>query len=144
MNETPTESIAPAPTPAHVCTCCGGEKERRKPGAKARSESNEWRRPFVLDRVKEIGRRLRYLRERMDLTQRQTAQAALTSLASVQHVEAGIPKDLCYPLIIADALACPPSKLFVSVPSWDKFVAEKISLFQMRAKEIRNQYREQP
>jgi transcriptional regulator with XRE-family HTH domain len=101
-----------------------------------RSDLSEWRRPEVLERVKELGSRLRWIREKMDLTQAEVAERAQTSLSAVQHVEAGRPKDCAYHIIIADALGCPIYRLYVSRTLWEKFIREKIlPRFEARRRE---------
>lgn len=118
--------------PSHSCP---PEVCRRKPGARARAEVAEWKNPETISQVRVLGKRVRWIREQLGMTQPELAELSKTSLCAVQRVEKGGPQDSCYHMAIARGLGCPVYKLWYPERKWAEFVTRKLQLFEKRRKE---------
>lgn len=145
MTDTSPPPPEASPDRAHkTCSCCGKVRERRKPGRKAISDSQEWGNPKVVAKVREVGRRVRFLREKMNLTQVQVAEISGTNMSAIQDIEAGTPVNIIHYIVLSDGIGCALSRLAASAEMWDKWIAEKLPLVEKRRKEILAKLNEQP
>lgn len=121
----------PVPAPPHNCPACAARAKNHR-GPRARKEVDEWRRPVVQERIKELGRRVKWIREQLQMDQGQMADLCGTSRSAVGEIERGVPKDVAYPMAIADGVGCPFYRLFWPKEKWDRYVAENIGKFEAR------------
>jgi len=126
------DTTPPSSSPSRP-EACG--RLREKPGAKARADVVEWKDPDTIAQVRELGQRIRWIRNALNMTQPELAALAKTSVHAVQAVEAGKPKDSCYHLAIARGLNCPVYKLWYPPEKWAAFVLRRMTLFEKLRKE---------
>lgn len=118
-------------TTTTTCPHCGAlAKDRTLQQRAGRQKAlAECHRELVSPQLEEAGRRLRFLRESMDLTQIDVARAARTSVVGVQRAEVGTQTDICFTMAISNALGVHFAGMFSTPETWEKIVARKTPFF---------------
>lgn len=102
---------------------------RQKPGRKARSTKPEWRNPAVIERLRQCGQRVRWIREQLAIRQDQLAEMSGVSRNCIGGIERGAPTEVAYLMVVADTVGCSFDKLWWQRKKWDKFVAANLEKF---------------